>query len=77
MNTPFYPEDYDIIEGCKVYTFYVEPMYKANVYPKKPRVSLSSVIRKAGNAICGAITKAAMPSRKHSGRARLSGEISF
>lgn len=77
MNTPFYPEDYDIIEGCKVYTFYVEPMYKANVYPKKPRVSLSSVIRKAGNAICGAITKAAMPSRKHSGRARLSGEVSF
>ena len=77
MNTPFYPEDYDIIEGCKVYTFYVEPMYKANVYPKKPRVSLSSVIRKAGNAICGVITKAAMPSRKHSGRARLSGEVSF
>lgn len=77
MNTPFYPEDYDIIEGCKVYTFYVEPMYKANVYPKKPRVSLSSAIRKVGGAICSAITKAAMPSRKHSGRARLSGEISF
>lgn len=77
MNTPFYPENYDIIEGCKVYTFYVEPMYKANVYQKKPRVTLSSVLKMAGNAICGAITKAAMPSRKHSGRARLSGEISF
>ena len=50
MNTPFYPENYDIIEGCKVYTFYVEPMYKANVYPKKPRVTLSSVLKRAGNA---------------------------
>ena len=77
MNTPFYPENYDIIEGCKVYTFYVEPMYKANVYPKKPRVTLSSVLKRAGNAVCGAITKAAPPSRRYSGRARLSGENSF
>lgn len=77
MNTPFYPENYDIIEGCKVYTFYVEPMYKANVYPKKQRASLLSSFRNAGNAFRKALARAAMPSRKNSGRARLSGEISF
>ena len=49
MNTPFYPENYDIIEGCKVYTFYVEPMYKAgkDVYPKKPRRTIASAIKAA------------------------------
>ena len=37
MKTPFYPEHYDIIEGVKVYTFFVEPDFpvvKASA-PKK------------------------------------------
>ena len=66
MNTPFYPENYDIIEGCKVYTFYVEPMYKAgkDVYPKKPRRTIASAIKAAEDSFCTAVAKLITSSRR-------------
>lgn len=79
MNTPFYPENYDIIEGFKVYTFYVEPMYKAgkDVYPKKPRRTIASAIKAAEDSFCTAVAKLITSSRRRNAKSRLSGEISF
>ena len=49
MKTPFYPEHYDIIEGVKVYTFFIEPDFPA---VKKASAPKKSAAEKLEDAFC-------------------------
>lgn len=72
MKTPFYPEHYEIIEGVKVYTFFVD------ITPAVPQRRVSSVKRffaMAEDALCRIIADAIIARRR--ARRCSSGELSF
>lgn len=85
MDTPFYPDHYDMIEGCKVYTFFVEPSEK--VRKKKTSAAkkligyalypFAYVIDTAENAICRTAARAIIAKRRRADKKSPSGEISF
>lgn len=85
MDTPFYPDHYDIIEGCKVYTFYVEPTFKVKkkspVTPKKvlgyALYPFAAVIDATENVICRTAARAILSARRRSAEKRSSREFSF
>ena len=61
MKTPFYPEHYDIIEGVKVYTFFVEPDFPV---AKKPTASKKTAAEKLEDAFCRTIANMILAFRR-------------
>lgn len=72
MKTPFYPEKYEIIEGVKVYTFFVDITPAA---PKSVASSVGKFLERAEDALCRVIANAIIARRR--AKRCSSGELSF
>ncbi|MBQ9510928.1 MAG: hypothetical protein IJR55_04480 [Clostridia bacterium] len=61
MKTPFYPEHYDIIEGVKVYTFFIEPDFPVS---KKTVSRKKTVAEKFEDAFCRTVANMILAFRR-------------